>query len=127
MVISLLLFFFLNIRRHPRSTLTDTLFPYTTLFRSNLEPGSTISCLWPTPVGPRSNACDVAPAIRRRHASRELPRRPNAALHARAECGRVHGAPGLAARPRRPFGCCEEGEVGWTTPRSEEHRLNSSH
>src|SRR3546814_11760085 len=28
------LFFFLMIRRPPRSTLTDTLFPYTTLFRS---------------------------------------------------------------------------------------------
>src|SRR3546814_2073109 len=31
-------FFFLMIRRPPRSTRTDTLFPYTTLFRS---------CLWP--------------------------------------------------------------------------------
>src|SRR3546814_1175820 len=30
----LLLFFFLIIRRPPRSTRTDTLFPYTTLFRS---------------------------------------------------------------------------------------------
>src|SRR3546814_10409077 len=30
----LLFFFFLMIRRPPRSTLTDTLFPYTTLFRS---------------------------------------------------------------------------------------------
>src|SRR3546814_18301833 len=30
------LFFFLMIRRPPRSTRTDTLFPYTTLFRSNL-------------------------------------------------------------------------------------------
>src|SRR3546814_20945581 len=29
------LFFFLMIRRPPRSTLTDTLFPYTTLFRSS--------------------------------------------------------------------------------------------
>src|SRR3546814_15753784 len=29
-----LFFFFLMIRRPPRSTLTDTLFPYTTLFRS---------------------------------------------------------------------------------------------
>src|SRR3546814_9044524 len=29
------LFFFLMSRRPPRSTLTDTLFPYTTLFRSN--------------------------------------------------------------------------------------------
>src|SRR3546814_4002108 len=33
-VISLYLFFFLMIRRPPRSTRTDTLFPYTTLFRS---------------------------------------------------------------------------------------------
>src|SRR3546814_12430483 len=32
--IMLCLFFFLMIRRPPRSTRTDTLFPYTTLFRS---------------------------------------------------------------------------------------------
>src|SRR3546814_8868082 len=32
-------FFFLMIRRPPRSTRTDTLFPYTTLFRSQLVPG----------------------------------------------------------------------------------------
>src|SRR3546814_12822431 len=32
----LVFFFFLMIRRPPRSTLTDTLFPYTTLFRSSL-------------------------------------------------------------------------------------------
>src|SRR3546814_18115983 len=31
---SIYLFFFLRIRRPPRSTRTDTLFPYTTLFRS---------------------------------------------------------------------------------------------
>src|SRR3546814_14597196 len=31
------LFFFLMIRRPPRSTRTDTLFPYTTLFRSFLQ------------------------------------------------------------------------------------------
>src|SRR3546814_14703092 len=30
----IILFFFLMIRRPPRSTRTDTLFPYTTLFRS---------------------------------------------------------------------------------------------
>src|SRR3546814_4627680 len=30
-------FFFLRIRRPPRSTRTDTLFPYTTLFRSFIE------------------------------------------------------------------------------------------
>src|SRR3546814_19383554 len=32
-------FFFLMIRRPPRSTRTDTLFPYTTLFRSGLAKG----------------------------------------------------------------------------------------
>src|SRR3546814_12842742 len=32
----LFLFFFIMIRRPPRSTRTDTLFPYTTLFRSLL-------------------------------------------------------------------------------------------
>src|SRR3546814_10626362 len=32
----MILFFFLMIRRPPRSTRTDTLFPYTTLFRSDL-------------------------------------------------------------------------------------------
>src|SRR3546814_11632951 len=34
----LFFFFFLMIRRPPRSTRTDTLFPYTTLFRSRLAP-----------------------------------------------------------------------------------------
>src|SRR3546814_18841961 len=44
--VCLLFVFFLMIRRPPRSTRTDTLFPYTTLFRSlprcgvNLEQGS---------------------------------------------------------------------------------------
>src|SRR3546814_6611957 len=33
----LCVFFFLIIRRPPRSTRTDTLFPYTTLFRSSLR------------------------------------------------------------------------------------------
>src|SRR3546814_2926446 len=33
-MVSLYVFFFLMIRRPPRSTRTDTLFPYTTLFRS---------------------------------------------------------------------------------------------
>src|SRR3546814_14840849 len=33
----LFFFFFLMIRRPPRSTRTDTLFPYTTLFRSEMD------------------------------------------------------------------------------------------
>src|SRR3546814_450775 len=35
----MIFFFFLMIRRPPRSTRTDTLFPYTTLFRSQLDTG----------------------------------------------------------------------------------------
>src|SRR3546814_3539392 len=34
-VVCVIFFFFLMIRRPPRSTRTDTLFPYTTLFRSD--------------------------------------------------------------------------------------------
>src|SRR3546814_18877825 len=40
------LFFFLMIRRPPRSTRTDTLFPYTTLFRSDAS-------LFPASAGDR--------------------------------------------------------------------------
>src|SRR3546814_9453761 len=36
---SIVCFFLLMIRRPPRSTRTDTLFPYTTLFRSGLSGG----------------------------------------------------------------------------------------
>src|SRR3546814_7488206 len=43
------LFFFLMIRRPPRSTRTDTLFPYTTLFRSE-------SARWPAEGGHRPAA-----------------------------------------------------------------------
>src|SRR3546814_8218473 len=39
MSLSILVFFFLMIRRPPRSTRTDTLFPYTTLFRSQARHG----------------------------------------------------------------------------------------
>src|SRR3546814_10480062 len=39
-ILLLFWFFFLMIRRPPRSTRTDTLFPYTTLFRSDLRQGT---------------------------------------------------------------------------------------
>src|SRR3546814_13565311 len=41
---SFLLFFVLMIRRPPRSTRTDTLFPYTTLFRSRRLQKSILRC-----------------------------------------------------------------------------------
>src|SRR3546814_5110322 len=43
----IVLFFFLMIRRPPKSTRTDTLFPYTTLFRSQQGVGGAIACLPP--------------------------------------------------------------------------------
>src|SRR3546814_1229294 len=44
--------FFLMIRRPPRSTRTDTLFPYTTLFRSHLEErhADPKGCAFPRPI-----------------------------------------------------------------------------
>src|SRR3546814_19476978 len=58
-----IVFFFLMIRRPPRSTRTDTLFPYTTLFRSGWRrrmrarslPISMSSTRRPRPMRPRSS------------------------------------------------------------------------
>src|SRR3546814_3365514 len=55
------LFFFLMIRRPPRSTRTDTLFPYTTLFRSS-NPAATC----PTMSRIRSIYWVMSPAAPRR-------------------------------------------------------------
>src|SRR3546814_5843491 len=57
-----MLFFFLMIRRPPRSTRTDTLFPYTTLFRSPARISRT-SCS-------RSSAPRKAASVMRGSASR---------------------------------------------------------
>src|SRR3546814_14367083 len=43
----ILLIFFLLLRRPPRSTRTDTLFPYTTLFRSRIIPARRIGNIQP--------------------------------------------------------------------------------
>src|SRR3546814_9848161 len=62
-----LLLFFLMIRRPPRSTRTDTLFPYTTLFRSvrRLRHAGAIS---------RRHHRRASAHARRRRAVRRLPR-----------------------------------------------------
>src|SRR3546814_14037666 len=44
-------FFFLMIRRPPRSTRTDTLFPYTTLFRSKPEHAADLQSIDRQPAG----------------------------------------------------------------------------
>src|SRR3546814_16723178 len=43
-------FFFLMIRRPPRSTRTDTLFPYTTLFRSGVQVDALVLQRAPQPL-----------------------------------------------------------------------------
>src|SRR3546814_6338094 len=55
------------LRRPPRSTRTDTLFPYTTLFRSDRH--AALVAAWDQPVGPHPCPCATADrAIRRAHA-----------------------------------------------------------
>src|SRR3546814_2996921 len=52
--------FFLMIRRPPRSTLTDTLFPYTTLFRSLHVPDARRPAHDPLSTTPPAAACALA-------------------------------------------------------------------
>src|SRR3546814_3448075 len=71
------IFFFLMIRRPPRSTRTDTLFPYTTLFRSNRE--SSCAPCDRQRGGETAGAAhrDIDPehaAAERLHATRPMPR-----------------------------------------------------
>src|SRR3546814_10323413 len=85
------------IRRPPRSTRTDTLFPDTTLFRSSIE-----------------GSKEVVERRLSRHpiSSRRYARRPSRAAAAGGENGRCGGGRGLRRFPGRP------GPVG---VRSEEH------
>src|SRR3546814_7390305 len=97
---SLLVVFFLMIRRPPRSTRTDTLFPYTTLFRSydeqalaksNAENGQFRSS--PSPeyrsfpaftTSDRSNCSRAGPQNARKHSSEvHYLRAPNRIEHIR--------------------------------------------
>src|SRR3546814_12881324 len=64
-------FFFLMIRRPPRSTRTDTLFPYTTLFRSA--------------GGRRGGRCHIEPHRPRGRRRRESGRAARGILDARSE------------------------------------------
>src|SRR3546814_19192162 len=53
-------FFFLMIRRPPRSTRTDTLFPYTTLFRSPIQPPVVRVAACAVLGNPHAGAADAA-------------------------------------------------------------------
>src|SRR3546814_12356945 len=74
-------FFFLMIRRPPRSTRTDTLYPYTTLFRSRVGEQRIGLCL-DRGIERRQRARGIGRSIRKRMAEarprrrgRHLPRR----------------------------------------------------
>src|SRR3546814_16103568 len=145
-VCTLLLVFFLMIRRPPRSTRTDTLFPYTTLFRSCREPADVHRPRHP----PEDPLRDLSPL------SRELlPQALQAGRHAGAlrVQGRREPVQGQEKRPERASGSEKEapdpprqtrqvtprpalqrgfagaadaGPGGWGTDRKST-RLNSSH
>src|SRR3546814_2172469 len=112
-----LLFFFLMIRRPPRSTRTDTLFPYTTLFRS-LFRRLDAKLRTRAPFALRLLGIDAdgiaLAAPDRRPADRRHPPR-HSRLYGRhgrdTECG-VVGADGL---------CRAAGRAGSAAGRSEEH------
>src|SRR3546814_10268848 len=91
------LFFFLMLLRPPRSTRTDTLFPYTTLFRSHAADGARALPLPVSDIGDGRQAEPAAvPAFLRRLPWPALQHRElcAAAAHAgaamRSGAGRVH-------------------------------------
>src|SRR3546814_12831208 len=65
-VFFVIFFFVLMIRRPPRSTRTDTLFPYTTLFRSATSPPSRPATPILNPVGTPTPGPEPAPSWRLR-------------------------------------------------------------
>src|SRR3546814_6436198 len=73
MIVSSIFFFFLMIRRPPRSTRTDTLFPYTTLFRSDrlsaqpLRAGFHAALAAPPPPRRPRDRAPRHPSLARRH------------------------------------------------------------
>src|SRR3546814_15326759 len=102
--------FFLMIRRPPRSTRTDTLFPYTTLFRSILRVGQ----------GTDLRPCDPAPAGR----ADELGECHHRLCAVQSEEGRPHPGPGAYAHPP-PALASDELAIAGQRPRlrSEERRV----
>src|SRR3546814_2112169 len=76
------------IRRPPRSTRTDTLFPYTTLFRSHLRPLDRAPCISAVRLrrnrGPGRGSHDLRHDIAGRRRGGASPRRPRRLL---TRCG----------------------------------------
>src|SRR3546814_20630473 len=105
------LFVFLTIRRPPRSTRTDTLFPYTTLFRSPPRPerarGDVPRVVGVPPALPHPPGLRVPPAAGPRRALRARRGRPRVARVAERqhpETGDLDAAAGGVGRPGRGRG-----------------------
>src|SRR3546814_575288 len=132
--------FFLMIRRPPRSTRTDTLFPYTTLFRSRSRRASGSPCAparrstrptcpVPTPR-PRAGPPPALRHPRRAHPPRPAPRcrrsraapacsRTGRARSASRGCGSVPAACGSALRRGRARATdCRRGQARWSDRRT---------
>src|SRR3546814_13640310 len=81
-------FFFLMIRRPPRSTRTDTLFPYTTLFRSADRLSTVFNISAREPDGRQPDAAARRPDCRKDCVADQRPREADRASH----CGGRAGA-----------------------------------
>src|SRR3546814_18684065 len=120
------MFFFLMIRRPPISTLPDTLFPYTTLFRSCPDPRRSFPS-WPAPTSARQPPGPTAPRRAVRFSSTCLNLHISVDPHSSPRASPGPGG-GEAAGPRRghsvergdrahkpntrPVARTEEGRVG---------------
>src|SRR3546814_15846920 len=115
----ILCIFFLMIRRPPRSTRTDTLFPYTTLFRSEVGLGEVRGLLPAALVDERLQAGAVGTGLGAEDAEAGAPRRlllGNAVRHQpRAVLGDLRGERVHLGRPveRRQIGRAPCRERGW--------------
>src|SRR3546814_12075214 len=133
MKLLILLFFIFMIRRPPRSTRTDTLFPYTTLFRSPapLEAGQRLEGLGFDPVEPGievigKGRVDGDRAGRNRGHPRDVA--DPVAVHLLLRPDDQHVADPGAVEPRRQPGVARAYRgVDRHAPNQKSTRLNSSH
>src|SRR3546814_13059189 len=128
------MFFFLMIRRPPRSTRTDTLFPYTTLFRSaDHGAGTGRHGRYAQPARPAHRPALSPGRCQRRTATGDAeatrPERPRlrpAAGRCRPAEGRFaaglrEGRPGASGRSTDERHDGKEGVMTWSTRRAPSH------
>src|SRR3546814_11389095 len=110
------LFFFLMLRRPPRSTRTDTLFPYTTLFRSGPQGAAILAC----ERGQRKRSSTMRECLRHpicravRCSALKLPamKPPAPSMTVSAACWRTHSTARCGCTPNLAASRSEERRVG---------------